>query len=279
PDYVRLLDLIKRMDVPRAGEGDIHVLPLQHAGCKELSQTLNSILGMGAGGTFGAAGGARPGATPPPPGPGPPPGAPRARPGANPLLEDIFEGPVRVTCDEATNSLVVTSSARDYAQMRGVIDKLDMPRRQVYIEAVIMDVSVDRSLDLGIGYHAGTPFDVGGEQAVFWGGNNPGQSVLGVPAHLEALALGLRGPDIQGTQGLIPGVGVSIPAFGVVMHALAQDGDSNVLATPHILATDNVKATISIGQNIPLQTNVGGLGSLAGLAGAAGGQQAGAAGL
>jgi general secretion pathway protein D len=96
-----------------------------------------------------------------------------------------------------------------------------------------------------------------------------------LPASLEALAFGVRGPDLDGTQQLL-GTGVSIPAFGVVLHALAQSGDSNVLATPHILATDNIPAEISIGQNIPLQTNVGG-GGLSQLAGLAGGQ-AGAAG-
>ncbi len=55
------------------------------------------------------------------------------------------------------------------------------------------------------------------------------------------------------------------------MHAFAKDGDSNVLATPHILATDNIPAEISIGQNIPLQTNVQGLGSLLGSSGGAAG--------
>jgi general secretion pathway protein D len=107
---------------------------------------------------------------------------------------------------------------------------------------------------------------------VFYGGNNPVASISGVPQHLEALAFGLRGPDIAGSQNLF-GTGLSIPALGVVLHALGQDGDNNVLATPHILATDNIKAEISIGQNIPLQQNVGGgLGALAGqAAGAAGG--------
>ena len=184
---------------------------------------------------------------------------------------------MRVTCDEATNSLVTTSSLRDYAQLRAVINKLDQPRRQVFIEAVIMDVGVKRELGFGLGYHAGAPFDapVGDGDAFIYGGNNPGQSITGVPANLEALALGVRGPDIPNSQG-VTGVGVSIPAFGVVMHALAKDGNTNVLATPHILCTDNIKAEISIGQNIPLQTNIGGsLGSLASLAG--GGQQAGAA--
>ena len=258
PDYRRLLELINRIDVKQTGEGEIHVLPLQYAACKDLSTTLNAILGTGgaagparAGAPGGAAGGARAGGTPGSAGSG---------------LDEVFEGRISVTCDEATNSLVTKSSLRDYAQLRNVIDQLDKPRRQVFIEAVIMDVSVDRSTDVGLGYHGGAPVASLQSQndTIFFGGNNPGQSLQGIPANLEALALGVRGPAIEGSQAL----GLSIPALGVVLHALAKDGDSNVLATPHILATDNIPAEISIGQNIPLQTNVQGLGSLLGGAGA-----------
>ena len=79
-------------------------------------------------------------------------------------------------------------------------------------------------------------------------------------------------PDAQYVPAInAGGTGLSIPAFGVVLDAFAKDGDSNVLATPHILATDNIPAEISIGQNIPLQTNVQGIGSLLGGAGAASG--------
>ncbi|WP_437897071.1 type II secretion system secretin GspD [Sorangium sp. So ce124] len=261
PDYLRVLGILKRLDVPQTGEGQVHVLSLQHAGCKELSATLNQILGGGAGGG-GAAVGGRPGA--------------RAAPAVPGSTDDIFEGQVKVTCDEASNKLLITSSPHDYAQLRTVIDQLDEPRRQVFIEAVIMDVNVSRSLDFGIGYHAGAPFNgLNPDDSVVYGGNNIRQSVIGLPAQLGALALGVKGPAITGSNNIL-GTGISIPAFGVVLHALAQDGDSNVLATPHILATDNVAAEISIGQNIPLQTNVGGgglnqLASLAGGAGAAGG--------
>jgi general secretion pathway protein D len=87
------------------------------------------------------------------------------------------------------------------------------------------------------------------------------------PSLLQGFAAGVRGPNIPNTQSLL-GTGLSIPAFGVVLSALASSGKSNVLATPHIIATDNVAAEISIGDNIPLQTNVGG--SAAGLAGLAG---------
>lgn len=266
PDYLRLLELIKRLDVKQSGEGEIHVLPLQYAACKDLSTTLNQILGSGMGGmgTMGAAG-ARPGA--------PARGATPAVGGAaGSGLDEVFEGRVRITCDEATNSIVTTSSLRDYAQLRAVIDKLDRPRRQVFIEAVIMDVQITRKTDYGLSYHGGAPIPFGGTlgDGVFYGGKNIGASISGIPQNLEALAVGLRGPDIAGSANLF-GTGLSIPALGVVLHALGQDGDTNVLATPHILATDNTKAEISIGQNIPLQTNIGGgLGSLAGAAGAGG---------
>lgn len=268
-DYLRLLELIKRLDVKQSGEGEIHVQPLQYAACKDLSQTLNQILGTSAfGSPMGAAGAA-----------GRPAGSPTTTPGATGMrgaagagIDEVFEGRVRITCDEATNSIVTTSSLRDYAQLRTVIDKLDRPRRQVFIEAVIMDVSVQRKTDFGLAYHGGAPVPFGSlGDGVAYGGNNPAVSMSGIPQNLEALAFGLRGPDIPNTQNLF-GTGLSIPALGVVLHALGQDGDTNVLATPHILATDNTKAEISIGQNIPLQTNVGGgLSSLASAASGASG--------
>src|SRR5262249_38664640 len=172
-----------------------------------------------------------------------------------------------------------TSSLRDYGALRAVIDRLDMPRRQVFIEAVILDLSIDHSNQLGLSYHAGdsTPL-LGAEQpSLIYGGLNPLTSILLPPPDtLQGLALGVRGPDIGGTTNLL-GTGISIPAFGVVLNALATSGDANVLATPHIIATDNVAAEINVGENIPLQTNVGGgLTSLPGL-GTAGAQGAAAA--
>ncbi|MDI1484807.1 secretin N-terminal domain-containing protein, partial [Polyangium sp. y55x31] len=218
----------------------------------------------GAGG--GAAAGGRRGAQAAPPVPG--------------STEDIFEGQVKITCDEGSNKLVVTSSLRDYAALRSVIDELDQPRRQVFIEAVIMDVNVDRTNDVGVRWHMGapvpSPVDIDGVtgDGIAYGGMDPLTSAgapLSVANQLGAFALGVRGPTIAESANLL-GTGISIPAFGVIMHAMATDSDSNVLATPHILATDNIPATIEIGQNIPLQTNVGGgLGSLAGAAGGAAG--------
>ncbi|MCU0691895.1 MAG: type II secretion system protein GspD, partial [Polyangiaceae bacterium] len=260
PAYLRVLEVIRRLDVQQTGDGDIHVLMLQHAMAEELAQTLNNILS---------------GAAPPPSNKG------RRPAGGGGGEEGVFEGTVRITADKATNSLVVTSSLRDYASLRTVVDKLDQPRRQVFIEAVILDVSVDHTNKFGIGYHAGSMTDVGiggGGDSLVYGGFNPLRTILPPTSDLQGLALGVRGPEISTN---LMGTGMSIPAFGILIDALASSSDANVLATPHIIATDNVPAEISVGQNIPLQTNVGGAtGNLAGLAGAAGGAgAAGAAGL
>ncbi|HNS99627.1 MAG TPA: type II secretion system secretin GspD [Polyangiaceae bacterium] len=254
--YLRVLELIKRLDVQQTGDGDIHVLALQHAMAEELAQTLNNIL-SGMTSTSGAK---------------------AARPAGAPGGEGVFEGTLRITADKATNSLVITSSLRDYASIRTVIDMLDRPRRQVFIEAVILDVSVDHTNQFNINYHGGAAPNVGGGgDSLVYGGFNPLTSILLPSAdNLQGLALGVRGPDIDGTTNLL-GTGLTVPAFGVVVNALATSSDANVLATPHIIATDNVPAEISVGQNIPLQTNLGGLGSMGSLAGLAGGQAGSAA--
>jgi general secretion pathway protein D len=185
----------------------------------------------------------------------------------------MFEGNITITEDKATNSLVISSSPRDFAQLRLVVEKLDQKRRQVFLEAVIMDVSVARSSTLSLAYHGATTTNiVGGEDSVILGGFNPGSSIAPGADQLQALALNVRGPEIDAGQA-IPGLppGVSIPAFGVFLNALAESGDSNVLSTPHVIAMDNTEAEINIGENVPLQQNLGGGFNPAQLAQAAGG--------
>ncbi|HKY36004.1 MAG TPA: type II secretion system secretin GspD [Polyangiaceae bacterium] len=251
--YAKLIDLLKRLDSHSTDGGRVHVLPLQHAIADELAPTLSQMLG-------GAAGGGKKG------------DATAAAGNAG----GMFEGEVRITPDKATNSLIITSSNRDYATLRLVLDKLDRPRRQVFIEAVVMDLDVQDQTTLGVAFHGGGPVDtIGGEPSLVLGGFQAGKSIAfpASPDLLQGLAAGMRGPDIPDTDNLVPGAtGLSIPAFGVVLNALSSSGKSNVLATPHIIATDNVAAEIQIGQNIALQQNVGGgLSSLAGLAGAGAG--------
>jgi general secretion pathway protein D len=267
--YLRILELIKRLDIPPSGEGEIHVYPLQHADAVELQKTISEII-SGSGQAAAPAPG-RPGGAAPPAGGG----APAA---------GVFEGAPKVSADKATNSLVITSSLSDYARLRNVIDRLDQARRQVFIEAVIMDLQLKRSDTVGFTFHGGDSFSVRSpDDSVVYGGNKILNTISPLPTEpqaLQGLALGVRGPGIPGAQNLL-GTGISIPAFGTFLQALAQTGDSDLLSTPHILALDNEDAEINVGDNVPLQTNqgLGNLGALGGLAGGAAGAnpQAGAA--
>ena len=255
--YLRILEFIKRLDVPmKVGEGEMHVVALQHADATELAKTLNDIISGAA-----AAGGAAPGR-----------GA-TAAPGAAPL--EVFESKIKVSADKATNSIVVVSSLRDFASLRTVIDQLDMARRQVFIEAVVMDMTIHRENDWGSSFHGADAVNspVGTGQSILYGGLNPFRTILlpsPTDSSLSAFALGVRGPGVPGTENLL-GTGISIPAFGILINALASTNDADILSTPHILATDNIPAEISVGQNIPLQTNAASFGGIPGLGGAAGG--------
>lgn len=254
--YLRILELVKRIDVPQTGEGEIHVLALQHADATELQKTINDLVQ----GASAAGGGAKPAGGPA---------------GAAPT--QVFEGAIKVSADKATNSLVITSSLRDYASLRTVIDRLDQPRRQVFIEAVIMDLNVKRSNTLGTSFHGGVPFKTDApDDSLMYGGYRPLNTIGQVPPpdELQAFALGVKGPALNtGPNSLIPGI--SVPAFGALISAVGQTGDTDLLSTPHVLATDNEDAEISVGDNIPLTTNVGGgVPNLAGLGGAAGAQGA-----
>lgn len=261
--YLRILEVIRALDVPVEGEGSIHVHALQYADSEEMATTLQSLIGgRGAGGgaaaskkggrTAAAAGGASGGGS--------------------------FQGQIAVQAHKPTNSLLITSSLHDYASLRRVIARLDQAPRQVFIEAVIMELSVQRSSSLGLAFHGGVP-NAPEEGALSIFGFEAGRTATPTisPDVLTGLAVGVRGPEIPEASQLI---GFSIPSFGVVLNAVATSGDVNVLSTPHIIAMDNVQAEITVGANVPLQTSGfgglgggGGAGALAGLAGAAGGAQ------
>ena len=72
-----------------------------------------------------------------------------------------FHSEVRVTADPTTNSLVISAAPQDFAILKKVIDQLDIPRRQVYVEAIILEVSVDRVRELGIELQGG--FSIAGQ--------------------------------------------------------------------------------------------------------------------
>lgn len=257
--YLRIIEFLRTIDVPVEGEGSVHVHPLQYADAEEIAEVLSSVSGEG--GRGGGGGGS---ATKRPP---------SAEGGAS--GGGTVSGDASIQAYKPTNSLIITGSLQDYVALRRVISQLDVPPRQVFIEAVIMELQVERSSRLGLSFHGGAAEPtIDGNQSLTLFGFAPTTS-LGFPTSalassssdtLSGLAVGVRGPAIT-----IPGLGISIPSFGAVLNAVSTSSDADVLSTPHLIAMDNVEAEINVGSNVPLQTSgiasgVGNLASLAGLA-------------
>jgi general secretion pathway protein D len=243
--YLRILELVKMLDIPIAGEGTLHVHKLQHADATELAKTLSNLSQKASSSSSSTRGkGGKGGAA-----------AQAAAAAVGPDGVALFEGEMQISADKATNSLVIVSSLRDYMSLKTVIEILDTMQRQVFVEAVIMEVSLDKNRSFGIGVHGGGVVGSGSDQSLVYGSSQPNTSansftqVLSVPS-LSGLAAGVSGPEIPESQDLI---GISVPAFGVALHALQTNSDVNVLSTPQILATDNVEASIQVGENVPVQ--------------------------
>ncbi|MGC8926309.1 MAG: type II secretion system secretin GspD [Myxococcota bacterium] len=235
-----IVEVIKKLDVPVPGEGQVHVYYLQYADADQLANTLSQL----AQGYKGAKGASTP---------KPPTAAPSA-PGAS---AELFQGEIKITADKPTNSLLIIANQSDYKNLVKVIEKLDVRRRQVFVEAVIMEVSLDKRKSAGLAFNAGMGMEYDGQKFPVFAGTMLGglNSLVLEPSSLAQLGgfiSGAQGPPVEGVE-LGGATKISLPSFGVILRALQSNSDVNVLSTPHILTTDNEDAEILVGQNIPYQ--------------------------
>ena len=166
--------------------------------------------------------------------------APGARPLFRPLSE--FEAPVQVFADKATNSIIISSTKSAYTKLQSVIRDLDTKRRQVFVEAVILEVQVDRLREIGT-----DPLQV------LAAGQSGSTRALGglnrAPEDLASVAQTILGIASGGSVSVLNSI--NIRAF---MHLLMSLTDTNILSTPQVLAADNQKAKIVVGENVPFPT-------------------------
>jgi len=221
-DIKKLLAIIDV--VPPSSSSKVNVYYLENADATDVAKVLDGVVkGVTAAGLIGAGG----------------------QPAGSAPQQSPFEGgKVTITPDKATNSLVIMASPTDYQNLLQVIQKLDKRRRQVFVQALIAEISLDKLKDVGLQWGMiGAASD--GKNASVVGQYDPQGSITTI---LSALA----------TSGLssfvtIPNTGT--PAnFAAVLHALQSHGAVNVLSTPNILTSDNKEAEIFVGQNVPFIT-------------------------
>ncbi|MCX7959178.1 MAG: hypothetical protein N3B13_09035, partial [Deltaproteobacteria bacterium] len=179
-----IVEVIKKLDVPVPGEGQVHVYYLQYADADQLANTLSQL----AQGYKGAKGASTP---------KPPTAAPSA-PGAS---AELFQGDIKITADKSTNSLLIIANQNDYKNLVKVIEKLDVRRRQVFVEAVIMEVSLDKRKSAGLAFNAGMGMEYDGQKFPVFAGTMLGglNSLVLEPSSLAQLGgfvSGVQGPPV-----------------------------------------------------------------------------------
>lgn len=223
--FITILDV-----PPPATSSRINVYYLENADADDLGRVLDSLI---RGTTTPAA---------PQPGGGTAP----------PALSQELTGKVSITPDKATNSLIIMASPADYQNLVQVIQKLDRRPRQVFVEAMITEVSVDKALELGTKFRIaaekdGAPVAIGGVGSV---DTSTIQSVL---TGLAGFTMGGIGNfvtvPVTNSDGTT--TNLTAPGFAALFSLSDFKNVVNVLSTPHILTSDNSDAEIVVGENVP----------------------------
>ena len=158
-----------------------------------------------------------------------------------------------IQADAATNSILINAPDAIYNNLRAALDKLDVRRAQVYVEALIAELTADKAAEFGIQWQDLSGAGKSGTQG--FGGTNfggSGQNIVGQSLNPATAGRGLNIGVVKGRV-TIPGVG-EILNLRILVRALETDNNANILSTPTLLTLDNEEARITIGQNVPFIT-------------------------
>jgi general secretion pathway protein D len=220
-DTATMKKVIRDLDVPAPkGKGRINVYYLRNADAEEIAKVLTDITA-------------------------------KAKPKKEPGKGIEFAGEVIITPDKSTNSLVITASPQDYEVLRGVIEKLDIRRLQVFVEGLIMDVSMDKARELGMEWQfSKVEYDKSFRDAT----TKPfGGTSFGDINRARVNPFDLTGLILGAADGTITFGGETFLNIAALIRALQTDSDVNILATPHILTMDNQEAEIIVAENVPFK--------------------------
>ncbi|MBC3909100.1 type II secretion system secretin GspD [Undibacterium sp. NL8W] len=258
----QIKSLIAKLDQPTSQPGNVHVVYLKNAEAEKLAQTLRSIVtgdtssSRGSSSNISNAGSAANGTNSPV--------AANTSGGTQSSMPSFSNSSTGnssggggaagyIQSDAATNTLIITASEPVYRNLRAVIEQLDARRAQVYVEALIVEMSADKSNELGVQWmglsgDSTSNYRIGGGTSFSTKGNN---------------LLNLAAGNAATAGSVLPGAGLSLGIFkqingqlglGALARVLQTDGNANVLSIPNIVTLDNEEANIIVGKNVPLIT-------------------------
>jgi general secretion pathway protein D len=242
----KVKSLLTLLDQPSQAGANVRVVYLRNAEATRVAQTLRSLLSADAPAASNSA----------------PASGQTASTPSNAKTTDSNSGALGSTiqADVANNALIMNVPDAMYQNLRHVIDMLDRRRAQVFVEALVVEVSAERAQEVGMQWQSLSGLGNSGT-SVIGGTNFP---ATGNPGILNVATGGTAGISaLAGSSGLTVGVSkgtVNIPGIGQVLNlgllarALEKEAEGNVLSTPNLMTMDNEEAKIVIGQNVPFLT-------------------------
>ncbi|MFK7886432.1 MAG: type II secretion system secretin GspD [Gammaproteobacteria bacterium] len=223
---LRYRALIAHLDTPLNDGGDTQVIYLNYANAEDLATKLNEqVRGASPGG--GQSGGS----------------APSAQLGQNNIV---------IWSDADTNSLIITAPPKIMRNLRSVINKIDIRRAQVHVEAMLVEVLGDNGANLGVTWVLDGSDKGPALAATEFSDATSTLSVAGAAATGDvASAAGLIGSGLTLGIGRFRDEGTN---FGAILNALQSNGTTNILSTPSIVTMDNEEAEVNIGEEVPFLT-------------------------
>lgn len=232
----RVKDLVAKMDSESNSPGNIHVVTLKNSDATKLAQTLRSVM---SGDTSSPSSSSSSSSS-------------TTQSSTQPTSSSAPSGGGIIQADAASNTLIITASEPVYNNLRAVIERLDVRRPQVFVEALIVEVTADKASELGIQWQTLSGVNSSGSNVI--GGTNFGSNnnIIGASTNIMGVGNGLNVGGVSGTTTL-PGIG-TVLNLGVLAHALANDTNANILSAPNLMTLDNEEAKIVVGQNVPFIT-------------------------
>jgi general secretion pathway protein D len=229
---LRIKALIAHLDTPLESGGDTRVVYLQFADAEKIASKLKEQISATVAITTGA----------PPAGGG----------GAASSVAASADRSTTIWAEPETNALVITAPAKVMRSLMSVVEKLDIRRMQVLVEAIIVDINVNKNAELGVNWAVWSDEDADAPLGTFQ------QPVGGV--NLISLAQSIDNPaggnPLLGT-GTTFGIGriaTSGVNFAAMLRAIQGDSNTNVIATPSTVTMDNQEAELKVAQEVPFVT-------------------------
>ncbi len=239
----KIRKLVSRLDYPMRPDeqGGFFVYYLRHAEAEPIANVLNGIAGESKKAQDAAAASKAPLL-----------GGPTGQIQVGPSATAIFGGEVKISADKNTNSLIIVASKQDYDTIKNLLTKIDIPRDQVFIKTIIMEMTSVNNVTWGIDYYK-FDADSKGIGRIGFRGSDSLSSIIS-PAGDKGAVLGFgSGERFEMDLGTLGKFNVT--SLTGLLKLIKATEMGNVLSTPSVMALDNEESLIEVGLKVPVSVN------------------------